>query len=227
MPYQKYIVCLAKSVKHGGYCIAGKEIESGRWVRPISDREDEEIRPEDCACEGNEQPRILDIISLPLLEPRPASYQQENHLIDSGQQWSKQGKISWDKLLTLVDDVRGPLWINGYSSYYGLNDRVPNASIASVTSSLILIRPTDLVICVETEGVEFGNPRRKTRATFDYDGHSYKIAVTDPVTKDRFWPKPGRHAMGSDSLVCVSLGEIHEGHAYKLAAAIITKNNLG
>jgi hypothetical protein len=91
----------------------------------------------------------------------------------------------------------------------------------------MLIRPTDLHICVETEGAEFGNPRRKTRAEFGYDGHQYKIAVTDPIIKDRVWSKPGRHAMGSDTLICVSLGEIHDGYAYKLAAAIITKDNPG
>ncbi len=227
MPYQKVIVCLAKSIKHGGYCIAGKEVDSGEWIRPISDREDEEIRLEDCACEGNEQPRVLDIISIPILEPRPGSYQRENHLIYSGHRWSKQGKMAWDDLAKLVDDVGGPLWLNGHSSYYGVNDRVPEASISRLTSSLVLIRPTDLMICVETEGAEFGNPRRKTRATFNYDGHPYKIAVTDPIIKDRLWSKPGKHPMGSDSLICVSLGEIHDGYAYKLAAAIITKDNPG
>jgi len=227
MPSRKLIVCLAKSVKHGGYCIAGKEIDSGQWIRPISHREDEEIRIEDCACEGNEQPRVMDVISVPILEPRPGSYQRENCLIDSGARWSKKGKMTWDDVVKFVDKIGGPLWLNGFSSYYGINDRVPEANTSSHESSLVLIRPTNLYICVETEGEEFGNPRRKTRAEFGYDGHQYKIAVTDPVIKDRFWSMPGKHLMGSDDLLCVSLGEIHDGYAYKLAAAVITKDNTG
>ena len=227
MSYRKTIVCLAKSIKHGGYCIAGKEVESGKWIRPVSDREDEEIRLEDCTCENNKQPRLLDIISVPLLEPRPSSYQRENHLINPEHRWSKLGKIAWDDLMELIDDTGGPLWLNGYSSYYGDNDRVPEASTSDLTGSLTLIKPIDLNICIETEGAEFGNPRRKTRAEFRYDGHLYKIAVTDPIIKDKLWSQPGQHPMGNDSLICVSLGEIHEGYAYKLAAAIITRDALG
>jgi len=128
--------------------------------------------------------------------------------------------------MDLADDIAGPLWVNGYSSFYGANDRVPEASSSALTSSLAFIRPVDLTVCVETEGAEFGQPRRKTRAKFSYDGHYYKIAVTDPAIKDRFWSQPGQHLMGNDSLLCVSLGEIHEGYAYKLAAAIITRDSL-
>lgn len=227
MPYQKTIVCLAKSVKHGGYCIAGKEVETGNWIRPVSDREDEEIRREDCNCGDNTQPGLFDIISIPLLEPRPTSYQRENHLINQEHRWRKLGEIAWDDLIQLVDELSGPLWLNGYSSFYGVNDRVPEANTSGLASSLALIRPVDLKVCVETEGAEFGNPRRKTRAEFTYGVHLYKISVTDPIIKDKFWSQPGEHPMGNDSLICVSLGEIHEGYAYKLAAAIITREALG
>jgi hypothetical protein len=227
MSYRKSIVCLAKSVKHGGYCIAGKDLETGNWIRPVSDREDEEIRLEDCTLEENKQPNVCDIISIPLLEARPRSYKLENHLINPEHRWRKLGEIAWDNLTGLVDEVEGPLWLNGYSSYYGVNDRVPEAYARGFATSLTLIRPSNLKVCVETEGAEFGNPRRKTRATFRYDGHLYKVSVTDPIIKDRFWSRPGEHPMGIDCLICVSLGEIHEGYAYKLAAAIIAREALG
>ena len=227
MTYRKTIVCLAKSVKHGGYCIAGKEVDNGEWVRPVSDREDEEIRPEDCACGSDIKPGLFNIISLPLLEPRPSSYQRENHLIDSEHHWKKLGTMAWDDLKELVDNPRGPLWSNSNSSYYGTNDRVSEADTSEFDSSLVLIRPVKLKVCVETEGAEFGNPRRKTRAEFEYDGHYYKIAVTDPIIRDKFRSTPGRHPMGKDSLICVSLGEIHDGYAYKLAAAVLTEDTLG
>jgi hypothetical protein len=39
--YTKRIVCLANSVKHGGLCIAGREVMEhgfGGWIRPVSAR---------------------------------------------------------------------------------------------------------------------------------------------------------------------------------------------
>ena len=85
------------------------------------------MRPEDCTCEGNKQPCVSDIISVPLLEPRPSSYQRENHLIDSGNTWINLGREPWTRLLELVDETGGTLWVNGHSSFYGTNDRVPEA----------------------------------------------------------------------------------------------------
>ncbi len=224
MSYQKTIVCLAKWVKHGGYCIAGKEVEARTWIRPVSNREDEEIRPEECAFESSAGPNLFDIVSVSFLEPRPRSYQSENHLIDTGHHWKKKGKATWSNLIELADDISGPLWLNGYSSYYGTNDRIPESQASEQDFSLALIQPVDLTICVETEGAEFGNPRQKTRAEFTYDGHCYKLAVTDPLVRDKFWSRPGRHSIKDRSLICVSLGEIHDGHAYKLAAAIMTRD---
>jgi hypothetical protein len=71
-----------------------------------------------------------------LLGPRPSSYQRENHLIDSGQPWRNLGRITWADLMDLADDIAGPLWVNGYSSFYGANDRVPEASSSALTSVL-------------------------------------------------------------------------------------------
>ena len=37
MTITKDILILAKSGKHGDFCIAGKEIGTGNWIRPVSD----------------------------------------------------------------------------------------------------------------------------------------------------------------------------------------------
>lgn len=39
----KTIVVLAKSIKHGKYCVAGKDINSNEWVRPVLDRSGAEL----------------------------------------------------------------------------------------------------------------------------------------------------------------------------------------
>lgn len=96
MAYSKTIVCLAKSIKHGGYCIAGKELVDNRfagWIRPVSDREDEEIRSAECRCDDGTELRLLDVVTIPLLEARPSAYQIENHLIDANQRWRRHRSI--------------------------------------------------------------------------------------------------------------------------------------
>ena len=35
----KRVACLAASLKHGGFCYAGKDVDTGAWVRPVSDEE--------------------------------------------------------------------------------------------------------------------------------------------------------------------------------------------
>lgn len=35
----KKIVLLAKSKKHQNYCVAGKDVDTGEWVRLISEEE--------------------------------------------------------------------------------------------------------------------------------------------------------------------------------------------
>ena len=37
------IVILAKSVKHGNHCVAGKCVRSKRWYRPVSTIDGEEL----------------------------------------------------------------------------------------------------------------------------------------------------------------------------------------
>jgi hypothetical protein len=225
MAYNKTIVCLAKSIKHGGYCIAGKESVDDRfagWIRPVSDREDEEIRSAECRCDDGTDPLRLDVVTIPLLEARPCAYQTENHLIDAGRPWRKLSHFHRDEVESLIDHISGPLWSNGYSSTYGLNDRVPENVATGFSHSLVLVKPTELEICVETEGAEFGNPRRRTRAAFHLNGLQYKLTVTDPIIRDLYRSSPGRHPLGNDALLCVSLGEVFEGCAYKLVAAVIT-----
>lgn len=198
MGYRKVIACLAKSIKHGGYCIAGKELVSDReggWIRPVSDREDEEISIVECRCGDGAEPDLLDLLSIPMLQPRPSAYQSENHLIDPELPWNKQGRITYQDCISLIDTVEGPLWSNGYSSFYGTNDRLPQEVAAGFSHSLVLIRPEDLAVCVETEGAEFGNPRRRTRAAFSLNGQRYKLVVTDPLIREQYRSHPGRHTI--------------------------------
>lgn len=118
----KRIGCFANSRKLGGRCIAGKEWLTdglpGQWIRPVSDREFEEVSVYEQRYRDGREPRVLDIMDVPVLWANPKTFQQENWLIDSAHRWGKAGRICWEDLPTWIDE-NAPLWVNGNSSRDG------------------------------------------------------------------------------------------------------------
>lgn len=232
MSYTKTIVCLANSRKppSGGRCIAGREFDGrrfGAWVRPVSARPTEEISEEERRYQNGQDPQLLETVAVPMSQPNPSAHQTENHVIDADYYWQRNGAITWAQLLGALDSPSGTLWTNNSSTYYGSNDRVPEADLPGITRSLYLIQPSAFVVAVVTEGQEFGNPRRRVRAQFTLNGHHYNMFVTDPVV-ERFYlaQADGQYSL-EHVVLCVSLAGLHDGYAYKLAAAVITPNRAG
>ena len=93
----KRIVCLANSRKMGGRCVAGKEVlpdgRPGKWVRPVSPRENDGVSEDERQYEDGTEPRVLDVIDLPILQARPRDYQQENWLLDPDHYWERIGAL--------------------------------------------------------------------------------------------------------------------------------------
>jgi len=173
------IVCLANSKKMSGRCIAGKIISENKWIRPVSDRANEEISEEERRYENGQMPKLLDIVSIPVKEHKPILFQYENYLIDDGYYWEKKG--SFNRGLNELLDTPDDLWGTNSSSYQGEYDRFPEDMGEGYKESLYLIKPQLLEIIVRAEGEEFNNPKRKVRARFYYNGIEYIFPVTDPV----------------------------------------------
>jgi hypothetical protein len=224
MTYTLTIACLANSRKRSGRCIAGRLVTNaglGAWIRPVSDRPDEEISEEERRYENGLDPQVLDVVAIVMRQPKPSLYQRENHLIDASYYWERAGSMSWAELQRTVENPEPSLWINGHSSHYGQNDRVPEALARALRRSLYLIHPENLTITVAREGTEFGNPRRRVRARFHLHRQSYYLAVTDPRAERRhLCYQDGEYPL-NEALLCVSLGELYNGFAYKLAATVI------
>lgn len=229
MNYSKKIVCLASSKKPGGRCVVGKEVLEngyGKWVRPVSARPSAEINLEERQFEDGTEPRILDVIEVPMLAPVPRVHQAENHMIDADAYWIKKGVIARGVLGDLID---GPpsLWTNGDSTFHGRNDRVTQAVASQFRDSLYLIRPTNVVIRVLTPGAAFGNPKRRVRARFTYSHSEYDLMVTDVNAEAAFLAKVNGEYNIGDAYFCVSLAEAHtDGYCYKLIATIIAEGAL-
>jgi hypothetical protein len=90
------IICLANSKKHGERCIAGIDICTGKWIRPVSELEDGKISSENRLV-NDEEPQLLDILNIPLGE-RNSGYECENLTILKGV-WEKKGQVSPSALL--------------------------------------------------------------------------------------------------------------------------------
>lgn len=87
------IVCMANSWKLGERCIAGIDIATKNWIRPVCDRTKYGSVPKNIRWINGKEPQILDVIELPLngnhLQSGSAS---ENRTIAPGK-WKKIGIV--------------------------------------------------------------------------------------------------------------------------------------
>ena len=113
------------------------------------------------------------------------------------------------------------LWANGFKTYHGVNDRVPEAEADELTTSLYLLSLGSNSFSVFAPAAAFGNPKRRVHAEFDYGGASYALWVTDPVIEREYLAKHDGSYAGGPCFVTVSLGERDKGYCYKLVAAVI------
>ncbi len=220
----KRIVCLANSRKLAGRCVAGREWAAekgkGAWIRPVSERSGQEVSEYERQYEDGSDPRILDIIDLPLKEWQPGGFQTENWLLDQGHYWKKVGSYSPFELSNLADPVK-PLWINGHSTYNGRNDKIPIAATSGIKSSLRLIYVEDLAIRVFAPGEAFGNSKRRVQGRFVHAGQTYSLWITDPFHEKRYLSKLDGTYRIDGRYLTISLGEPYGDAVYKLIAAII------
>lgn len=213
------IVCLANSRKNSGRCIAGKKItEDGSyadWVRPVSCRVGGEISEDDRRYSDGNFANVGDIIRISMKDRSVHFFQKENYLIDDRYYWEKIGIYNGD-FRDLIDEPTS-LWINGCSSYNGVNDRVSENSLSGLTSSLYLIEPSDVSIVVAKEYAE----KNKVRMKFRYKGVDYKLAVPIRDVESYYLAKGvGEYVIENRVVVTVSLGEKFDGYSYKLVAGL-------
>lgn len=190
-------------------------------VRPVSNRETEEVSEYERQYADGSDPRVLDIIDIPLIGARPKNHQQENWLLDPSGQWVRAERFPVANLDRITDSV-GPLWVNDHRTYNGVNDRVPAATASALPDSLRLIKVDALTLAVFQPGLNFGDMRWRVQGRFSYAGVDYWLWVTDSVVEQEYLQKDnGEYTLG-ERFLTISLGEpSNDGYCYKLIAAVI------
>jgi hypothetical protein len=208
------IVCLANSRKLGERCIAGVDLETGKWVRPVNEG-GAELSLKDINYEDGSTPQVLDIINMPVIKRQPLYYQPENWVINRKNFWSKVGRLPVSKLQQYCENL--PF------IFYNSSDRLPQDFILSkgIEQSLILVEVEG--ICIEKKLPPW-RANSQVRATFKYNGIFYDLAVTDIQWEQKFSGQQieiGEYPCKGRFLLTIGLGKEFKGEHYKLIVSII------
>ena len=226
----KRILCLANSKKLTGRCIAGREAKgpaAGPWIRPVSARPSEEVSENERQYQDGSDPKLLDVIDVPLLRAVPHACQVENWLIDPGYYWTRVRSAGWAELQQFVESPP-TLWVNSQSTYHGLYDEIAQAIADALPGSLYLIRIDQVTLHVFAPQEAFGNPKRRVQANFTHRAVPYRLWVTDPVLERTYLAQPDAFYQLGECCLTISLGEPFQKkdgswHRYKLVAAIVQR----
>lgn len=214
----KNIILLTKSKKYHNYCVAGIDIETGEWIRLISENDDihNAVPLEDLTYEDNTEAQVLDIINVELIDHRPSYYQLENCIYNSKYYWDKIGRATIDQVLK----IQKPISDNFI--FHNKEDRLNKCYIESIPLenrySLILIQPQDA--CIKVERNPFKYYRLEYTACFKYKEIYYELKITDIQFTSKY-SKKGLYPLNSKVAFVVSLADLFHNCHYKLVASII------
>ncbi|HZV69715.1 MAG TPA: hypothetical protein VFG10_09230 [Saprospiraceae bacterium] len=212
---QTHFVCLANSLKEGGRCIAGIELDmhnkpvfydgKPKWIRPVCNTEHGEV-PIHIAFPFD----LLDIIKLDVIESKPSHFQTENVNFNMNT-IEKVGSFDQNELKHLCDDR--------ISLFGNRGKAVSQESIHNLNHSLALLSVNNFSVF---EKIYPDKPNRpQIRISFEYNGSIYDVPVTDPMFRDKFAMNKNILKDIKQVYLCTSLGILWEGWYHKLCAGII------
>lgn len=161
------IICLANSFKRGGRCIAGIDLETGNWIRPIGSGHEGAI-----GCErliDGTEPHLLDVLNIPIGNNADnLSCQPENRILQSGP-WKKVGEMTEDEVMQYIENTTCLLHNNEKKVFlFEFQDDIPESNWKSLQ-------------LIHVENARFyKNPWNKTECSFSYSGHRYLLPVLCP-----------------------------------------------
>lgn len=173
---QKDIVILTASDKNGAYCVAGIDIDTGSWIRIVSQDEETDgaLTLEDLTYKNGERCKVLDCVTVPIIKRCGNEIQPENHLLDRSCYLEKIGKCGLEDVLRIHSPEMYNYILGKNVAQYVTAPHVENAG----GISLVLVKVDNLRV--------YNNEDGKTRADFDYNFENYKKF---PVTDREYYDK--------------------------------------
>ena len=170
---KKEVAILTKSSKFGGCCVAGIDLNTGEWVRFVSNDAQTHgaLSIRDITYGDGSICKPLDIVLVGVAGAAPLARQPENYLIDSREYWRKTGECRFSDVLSVHPAEVWPYL------YGNLSPFVDGEEIDNIGYSLTLVRVSSLTISQTTNA--YNKP--KTKASFFYSGKWYNnMSVTAP-----------------------------------------------
>jgi hypothetical protein len=219
MSSTREIIILANSAKKGGYCVAGKDIKTGEWIRPVSTISGGELSREQVTLVSSRYSwvaKTLNKVFISFDSHVPQYNQPENHLIDTSA-WKpnfRNDRTALDNYL----DTPEHLWMYGRKQDR-VDYRLFEQGLIAEHQSLYLIKVKSIVynVVLNSKGSQ------RVRGTFEYNGLDYTFNVTDMAyCKYKNGPL-GVSFTEYDKYLCLSLSEKFEatGDCFKLIASVI------
>ncbi len=164
---KKLIVILAKSAKYSDYCVAGIELATNKWIRPISRNEETQDAVPVAALTyaDNTEAQILDIVQIDFEDTRVENEIQPENYFFAADTWQKFGR--W----TLADFEK----FCGFDStdfiFYDTSRRIEPSNL-----NLVKRRKSLMILPIENISVKTNllDGQIKFRADFNYNGVRYE-----------------------------------------------------
>ncbi len=207
MTYSKTLIVLAKSIKKRGFCIAGKEIETHKWVRPVKESP---FSNDECDNLSNQNRpiKVLDIVEMTFIEKSPKNYQPENEKVDMNVRWRLMNNFQIENLDSLIDK-------------YDFLDLIKNSQFHKFTlNSLKLQSSLQLIKLSKTNSAKiiyqlaYNQKYYRPKLQFNYKGISYTLPITDPTIPNSNQRKTPRNL--ENAYITIGIGEKFNNNHYIL-----------
>lgn len=210
------ILCLANSVKQGGRCLAGIQLDNNNhpviqnnrpvWIRPIVKSEHGQLPGFLCS-----KISPLHVIEIDQAAINGTGYQSENTTFKEDS-LKVVGSINTSVLDNLCDN-------NALRIVFGNRGKaVPKEKIQRMKHSLMLVKTSDFQV-TEKENAYRGRPQ--IRLTFRYHENLYDLPITDPLFLIQYEKNTEILDQTKEIYVVLSLGISFRDWYYKIAASII------